>query len=165
MDPRARTSPIASCPSSRSDRRSARRVACRRLLPVSNLTLADCGRAASPDIHLETIKSLRLVNLGALSRDGVLYVAAMVHMPETRPAHFSLFTARLPSKHGSLSITTPLGEEALTLAEVLASAGYDTAGFVGCVLLDDESGAQQGFAAFDAGDRLMRPAGEVIADA
>src|SRR5688500_12788316 len=178
MDPRARTSPLASCPSSRSDRRSARRVACRGLLVVASLALAACGRAAAPDIVLVTIDTLRVDSVGAyggagartphldaLARDGVLYVAAMAPLPETRPAHFSLFTARLPSQHGSLSNTTPLGEEALTLAEVLASAGYDTAGFVGCVLLDDESGAQQGFATFDAGDRLMRPAGEVIADA
>ena len=176
MHPRARTSLGAPRPSCRSARPFARLHA--PLLVACALHLVACIGDAPPDIVLVTIDTLRADSLGAygnaaartphldgVARAGVLYEAAIAPLPETRPAHFSLFTARLPSQHGSLSNTTPLREEALTLAEVLESADYDTAGFVGCVLLDGDSGAQQGFATFGSGDGLMRPAREVIAEA
>jgi arylsulfatase len=142
------------------------------LLPA----LAGCGgRSPRPDLVLVTIDTLRAQSLGAyggteartpnldrLARASVLYEAATSPLPETRPAHFSLFTARLPQQHGSTSNSVTLADAEITLAEVLSARGYDTAGFVGCTLLDERSGAQQGFAAFDGGDELTRPASEVV---
>ena len=142
---------------------------------VAMAALVACGREPRPDVVLVTVDTLRTDRVGAyggtaartpqldrLAREGVLYAGATVPLPETRPSHFSLLTSRYPADHGSLSNATRLADEALTLAEVLRDAGYDTAGFVSCMLLDHASGAQQGFAHFDDGGKLTRTAAEVV---
>jgi arylsulfatase A-like enzyme len=86
------------------------------------------------------------------AEDAVLYRRAWSTSPWTLPAHASIFTGKHPTSHGAHSnatngdatladaLTQPvlrqfrvnrLGEEQVTLAELLRDAGYETAAFVG----------------------------------
>ena len=91
---------------------------------------------------------------------------ATVHAPLTRPSHVSLFTGLLPSEHGVRDNVSPsLGAEVPLLADVLKSAGFDTAAFVSSVVLEAQSGLDRGFDlysdAFEQGDgddaRFLNP--------
>ncbi|NJL28300.1 MAG: sulfatase-like hydrolase/transferase [Thermoanaerobaculia bacterium] len=119
--------------------------------------LPSCTKGARPSVVLITIDTLRADHLGCygsrsthtpaadqLAREGTLFENAAAPLPETRPSHFSLLTSRYPRDHGVVSNVFTLGEDAVTLAEVYAAAGYQTAAFTGCILLDRRSGAAQG---------------------
>jgi arylsulfatase A-like enzyme len=85
-----------------------------------------------------------------LAREGLLLENAYCPMPQTRPSLFSVLTSRYPRDHGVLNNVMPLKPGALTLPRVLGAHGYRTAGFVSSRLLDNSSGASQGFEEFDA---------------
>jgi arylsulfatase A-like enzyme/Flp pilus assembly protein TadD len=116
-----------------------------------------------PDILLVTIDTLRADRVGAygyaaaatpaldaLARDGVLVEDAVVHVPQTRPSHASLFTGRLPYEHGIRdNASPPLERRFTTLAERLARAGWATGAFVGAYPVSRDSGLDRGFAVFD----------------
>jgi len=77
-----------------------------------------------------------------------------------------LFTGLLPSEHGVRDNVSPtLGAEVPLLADVLKSAGFDTAAFVSSVVLEAQSGLDRGFDlysdAFEEGDgddaRFLNP--------
>ncbi len=63
-----------------------------------------------------------------LSADGVVFDNALTTAPWTLPSHASLFTGKYPHEHGA-TWSKPLDERSLTLAEVLRTHGYATAGF------------------------------------
>lgn len=67
--------------------------------------------------------------LDSLSREAVVFDAAISAAPWTLPSHASLFTGRY---HHELSVTrtTPLDDTYVTLAETLRERGYRTGGFV-----------------------------------
>ncbi len=115
-----------------------------------------------PDVLLITIDTLRADHLGcygapgaatpsidALAASGVLFESAACPMPLTRPSHFSLMTALYPRDHGVLNNQMVLPDGVLTVAEVFAQNGYETAAFVAVRLLGPDSGAAQGFQHFD----------------
>lgn len=159
--------------------RSGRRRARRLLVACAALWLCGCGDRRPPDVVVITIDTLRADRLGCygsrttrtpnidgLAGESVLFENVATTMPETRPAHASLFTGRYPRQHGVLSNAMTLDAAAVTLAERFGDAGYDTAAFVGCVLLDERSGVAQGFARIDAPrDPPTRPADRVVATA
>jgi arylsulfatase A-like enzyme/Flp pilus assembly protein TadD len=88
--------------------------------------------------------------IDALAREAVLFERAYTPYPLTLPAHASLFTGFLPPRHGVRNnIGFRLPEEALTLAERLAGAGYRTAGAVSSMVLREGAGIAQGFEAWD----------------
>jgi len=92
-----------------------------------------------------------------------LFTRATTQAPWTKPAMATLFTGRNPSSHGVLSHpelrqardgelileSDALREEASTLAETLAEAGYRTAAFVSNPWMKAELGFAQGFDVFD----------------
>ena len=106
-----------------------------------------------------TLDTLRADRLGAYgSRDvatpyldglaarGTLFENAVSPTPLTLPAHSSLFTGLLPGGHGVRDNGGfHLGEERLTLAEILREAGWATGGFVAAYVLDHRWGIAQGF--------------------
>jgi arylsulfatase A-like enzyme len=112
-----------------------------------------------------------------LAREGIVFDQATTVAPLTLPAHTSLFTGLLPTRHGVRdNASAPLGEEQLTLAEILEAHGYRTAGFVGSVVLDPDRGLRQGFQEYGSvagstaqtaafGRRMQRPGAAVIDDA
>jgi arylsulfatase A-like enzyme len=95
----------------------------------------------SPNIVLITLDTVRADHLSAygysrpttpvldrLATQGVLFENAISPTSWTLAAHASLFTGLLPHQHGA-NWTVPLDDYPQTLAEILGSRGYETAGF------------------------------------
>jgi hypothetical protein len=69
--------------------------------------------------------------------------------PWTVPAHMTMLTGLPPEVHDVTSVRQSLSADAVTLAEVLQSAGYDTAAFVSGPTVMAHFGFGQGFALFN----------------
>ena len=94
----------------------------------------------------------RTPNLDALARAGVRFDDAITVAPITGPAHAAILTGVQPARYGVRdNATTPLPDEALTLAETLSSSGFATGGFIGAFILDRSYGFAQGFDTFESG--------------
>jgi arylsulfatase A-like enzyme len=108
--------------------------------------------------------------LDALARDGVAYTWALSTSSWTLPAHATLLTGRFEPSHGArydpsgpLSLldavsgprdwsgyrVRPLGQDEVTLAEVMRRAGYATAAVVAGPWLERAFGLDQGFDYYD----------------
>lgn len=165
MDPRASVKPRLDTPGGAWDHpavmfplRLARAVA------VTALLGAGCGRGGSLNILLVTLDTTRAdhlrcyghptvetPHLDRLAREGILFEWGLAHAPLTLPSHCSIMTGLTPMAHGVRNNSTQrLGDDATTLAEMLAGRGYDTAAFVGAYVLHPVFGLAQGFAAYDA---------------
>jgi len=82
--------------------------------------------------------------------EGVRFERAYTEYPLTLPAHSTLLTGTYPFRHGVReNIGFALGDEQLTLAEVLKAHGYTTAGFIGSYVLASQFGMGQGFDTYD----------------
>lgn len=112
-----------------------------------------------PNIVLITIDTLRADHLGAygyprptspvidgLADRGVVFTNATANSSWTRPSTASIFTSRLPSKHGAYSFRRSIAPELPTLAECLHDAGYRTLGVSGnFVHVNEAFGFARGF--------------------
>ena len=121
--------------------------------------------AQNPDVFLITIDTLRADHLGcygykdvetptidSLAADGVRFSAAFTHSPITNTSHTSILTGLLPSVHGVTDFAVPLAPEHVTWAELLKKQGYQTAAFIGAVILDSNQlapGLDRGFDFYD----------------
>ncbi len=133
------------------------------LLCLCLLTLG-CG-APSPDwnVVIVTFDTTRADHIGCygddqaqtptldgLAADGVLFEQAMTSVPITLPSHSTLMTGKVPFAHGvrdnGLFV---LGEEQLTLAEILRDNGFRTGAAIASYPLLATSGINQGFEFFD----------------
>ena len=89
----------------------------------------------------------------ALAAEGVLFSNAVSAVPITLPSHATILTGRYPMAHGVRDNGIfVLADEELTLAEILAAEGYDTAAAIGGFPLVERFGTGQGFDLYD--DRL-----------
>jgi arylsulfatase A-like enzyme/Tfp pilus assembly protein PilF len=136
-------------------------------------------------ISVDTLRADRLGSYGhqaartpvldRLAAGGVRFSRVTTVAPLTLPAHASLLTGTFPAFHGVRDNGQfYLGDDQVTLAETLKTAGYRTGGFVGAFVLDRRWGIAQGFDTyfddFDlskyqlaAGiDAAQRPANEVV---
>ena len=144
-------------------------------LLTTSCTSPEPERAAPPTARhlvLVTIDTLRADRLGSygnlglptpnldrLAAEGTMAPDAMVHVPLTRPSHFSLFSGLLPSQHGIRDNVAPgRGPETPLLAEVLQTAGFRTAAFVSSIVLASHTGLDRGFDTYS--DKIERKAGE-----
>lgn len=88
--------------------------------------------------------------LDGLAADGVRFARTLSAAPITAPSHSTILTGRYPIAHGvrdnGLFV---LGEEQLTLAEILRAEGYATAAAVGAYPVTSRFGLAQGFDLFD----------------
>ncbi len=97
-------------------------------------------------LHCLGADSLQSPELDALARDGVLFRRAMSAAPWTLPSFASVFTGLLPYRHGTIGGRwRRLAEEQVTLAELLAEAGYSTAACVTVPYVGRKFGLGQGF--------------------
>ena len=138
---------------------SSGRQALRKYRAVSTLPAPPVGARNVVLIVWDTVRASSLSlygyhrdttpNLQKWARTGVRYAMALVPAPWTYPSHSSFFTGQWPYKlnsqwNFSLDATYP------TLAEYLASRGYQTVGFVantrGCSY---ETGLDRGFAEYE----------------
>ncbi|HEM45902.1 MAG TPA: hypothetical protein ENO23_02545, partial [Alphaproteobacteria bacterium] len=121
------------------------------------------GERPRPDVLLVTIDTLRpdwihaygfdketSPHIDALAARGVVFDRAIAAASLTAPAHASIMTSRYVREHsiGPLNGETRL-EGVGTLAERFRAAGYETAAFVGNVVLRRRSGLDRGFDVYD----------------
>jgi choline-sulfatase len=120
---------------------------------------------SQPDVFLVTIDTLRADHVGcygykqietpaldSLAADGVRFTHAFTHSPITNTSHTTILTGLLPSIHGVTDFGVPLAATHATWAELLKKNGYQTAAFIGAVILDSSSlapGLERGFDFYD----------------
>ncbi len=123
------------------------------------------ARSSPPDVFLITIDTLRADHVGcygykqietpaldALAADGARFAHAFTHSPITNTSHTSILTGLLPSVHGVTDFGVPLSPRHATWAELLKKKGYQTAAFIGAVILDSSTlapGLDRGFDFYD----------------
>jgi arylsulfatase A-like enzyme len=134
----------------------------------SALALAGCAPAL-PDVVLVTVDTLRPDRLSSyayprhqtpgidrLAAEGALFWYALADAPWTTPSMASVLTGRYATAHGLKSTSVHrLADESVTLAEILAQHGYDTAAVVGSFPVDSVFRLDQGFRHYD--DEYTRP--------
>src|SRR6266404_802399 len=122
-------------------------------------------RTSLPDVYLITIDTLRADHVGcygyknvetpaldALATDGVRFTQAFTHSPITNTSHITILTGLLPSVHGVTDFGVPLSSQHVTAVELLKRRGYQTAAFIGAVILDSNTlapGLDHGFDFYD----------------
>ncbi len=98
-------------------------------------------------------------NLDALAEESVLFENAFAPSPFTAASHASLFTSLYPDTHmvwnratleNGATVFPALSEKAVTLAEALRDAGFQTAGIADGGFVKAERGLDQGFQHFDS---------------
>ncbi len=90
--------------------------------------------------------------LDGLCKDGVRFSQAFTPAPITNTSHATILTGLLPSTHGVTDFGVPLAASHLTWAELLKPQGYQTAAFIGAVILDSKGmapGFDRGFDFYD----------------
>ncbi|MBA3886435.1 MAG: sulfatase [Acidobacteria bacterium] len=113
-------------------------------------------------ITLDTVRADRLgaygyagartPHLDALASRGVRFDDAVAPSPITGPSHAAMFTGLYPGRLGVRdNATTPLPDDAVTMAELLSDRGFATGGFIGAFILDRPYGFGQGFEHFGSG--------------
>ena len=154
------------------------RVRCASILALLILAAhgSSRGKTASPapDVVIVTLDSLRADHVGSyggladtptlngLAAQGMLFERVVAPLPETRPSHPTLVTSQYPRHNGVVSNSHSLSPDAISVAEIYRTAGYQTGAFVGCALYSPESGLQQGFEYFAESDAPQRPSHEVV---
>jgi choline-sulfatase len=83
--------------------------------------------------------------LQRIAARGVTFTSAYAPTSTTGPSTVSLFTSRYPLAHRYLKNGLTLGDGAVTLAELLQEAGYQTHAVVSSLVLAQRLGVLQGF--------------------
>jgi arylsulfatase A-like enzyme/Flp pilus assembly protein TadD len=133
-------------------------------LLVALVGLAGCSPLSRPpNVLLITVDTLRADRLGAygysraktpnvdrLADEGTLFTDAIAAAPITMPSHASIMTGLLPPAHGVRDNGAfALSDDAVTLAERLKAAGYETRAFVSALVLNRRYNLNQGFESYD----------------
>ena len=132
------------------------------------LAVAGCGGRAprvprAENVLVVTIDTLRWDRVGAfggppnltphldsLASRGAVFSSAFSPAPLTLPAHASLFSGRLPFRHGvRVNGTDRVGGGVPLLAPAFREAGWATAAVIGSLVLRSEVGLARGFDAYD----------------
>jgi arylsulfatase A-like enzyme len=122
---------------------------------------AGCGAPAPPVsrvvvVTFDTTRADRLgcygyedavtPNVDRFADGAVLFENVVSPVPTTLPSHSTIFTGLYPQDHGvRYNLVFRLGQDALTLAEVLGDAGFATAGIPATFILARKFGLDQGF--------------------
>lgn len=122
-------------------------------------------KPARPNVFLVTIDTLRADHvhcygyqrvetpaIDGLAQDGFRFAQAFTPSPITNTSHTSILTGLLPGRHGVTDFAVPLSPAHPTWAELLHKQGYQTAAFIGAVILDSRTlapGLDRGFDFYD----------------
>ena len=131
--------------------------------PVELSRVVSPGQAQGYNVLLVTLDTVRADHLGfygdklaetpnldGLASRGVRFDHAVTAAPITLPSHTTMMTGLYPPRHGVFDNGLfALAPEKTTLAEELKARGYDTAAFLGCFVLDERFGLNQGFDTYD----------------
>src|SRR6202163_1796787 len=99
-------------------------------------------------------------NLDAMAREGIVFTRAYSHVPLTTASHATILTGTYPQFNHVNDFGVPLSPKLPYLPELLHKQGYQTAAFVGSLILDPLDGTapgfDRGFEVYDAGFHLRR---------
>ncbi|HVS18569.1 MAG TPA: sulfatase [Planctomycetota bacterium] len=126
------------------------------------MLFAGCARERErpPDLVLVVLDTLRVDQtsleggpaatpfLESFAAGGTRFTKAYSTSCWTLPAHASMFTGALPDTHGADQMRSRVLGELPLLAERLAAAGYQTAGFTRNPWISERTGLQRGFESF-----------------
>src|SRR5215469_6442260 len=137
------------------------------LLAAGSAIASDGAQQATsrPSVFLITIDTLRSDHVSCygykqiqtpaidhLAKQGIRFAQAFTPSPITNTSHASILTGLLPSSHGVSDFGVPLTPDHSTLAQALKREGYQTAAFIGSVILDSKTlapGFEHGFEFYD----------------
>ena len=92
-------------------------------------------------------------HLDALAAEGLRFTDAYSTSSYTLPSHGSMLTGQYPAFHGAVDVTDALDpQRSPLLADLLADAGYVTAGFTGAGYVSSEYGFATGFDRYSHND-------------
>ncbi len=93
-------------------------------------------------------------NLDVVAGQSVIFTRAYAQVPLTTPSHASLLTGTYPQYNHVEDLGSPLDADLPYLPEILHNQGYETAAFLGAIVLDAQSkqapGFDRGFDLYDA---------------
>jgi len=142
---------------------------------VASLTAGALAEAAvPPNIILITVDTTRAdrmgfmgsrrgltPNLDTLARGSVVFTHAYSQAPFTAPSHATILTGTYPQFHQVEDFPVPLAKDLPYAPALLKAGGYQTAAFVGSIVLDPAQGLgiglDRGFDTYDAGYHLAAP--------
>src|SRR5581483_4500910 len=145
----------------------------RRLLCLIVLLSSASFGVTSPNIILITIDTVRADRMGFLgsglgltpklddlARQSMVFTHAYSQAPLTTASHATILSGTYPQYHKVNDAGVPLPGEVPYGPAVLRAHGYQTAAFVGAVILDPKGGGapgfDRGFTTYDAGFRDRR---------
>lgn len=148
-----------------------RRLLCLLFLVAS--AMADTAAPPPPNVILITLDTTRAdrmgflgskraltPNLDALARQSVVFTHAYSQVPLTTASHATILTGTYPQFHQVNDFGVPLADDLPYAPAILHAQGYQTAAFVGSLVLDPETrsapGFERGFDTYDAGFRRRR---------
>ena len=89
-------------------------------------------------------------HIDEVAGDGVLFTNAVSPVPMTLPSHSTLLTGTIPPYHGVHdNLMYGLGQDNVTLAQILRREGFTTGAIVGTFILDSQFGLDRGFDTYD----------------
>ncbi|MEO2138405.1 MAG: sulfatase, partial [bacterium] len=125
-------------------------VGCTSPPPADNVLFVSFDTSRADHFTAYGYRAQTTPTVTALAQRGVLFERAYSHVPSTLPSHSSMFTGLLPPSHGvRCNGKYRLADERLTLAEILAADGFDTAAVIGAFPLAARFGLAQGFDHYD----------------
>jgi len=116
-------------------------------LPDIFLIVADTLR--TDGIALTAERADRTPVIRALAERGVTFTDATAQASWTNPSTATILTGLMPADHGMRGYAGRLHPEILTLAEILRSRGYETAGITANPLISRAHGFHRGFDHWD----------------
>jgi arylsulfatase A-like enzyme/cytochrome c-type biogenesis protein CcmH/NrfG len=131
-------------------------------------------QAARPNVLLITLDTTRADRMGflgstrgltpsmdALAKTATVFERAYAQAPITTVSHATILSGTYPPFHRVDDFGAPLSASVPYFPDLLKSSGYETAAFVGSLILDPRNGTapgfDRGFDVYDAGLRLRRP--------
>jgi arylsulfatase A-like enzyme/lipopolysaccharide biosynthesis regulator YciM len=115
-----------------------------------NLVLISIDTVRDDALGLYNPQGAPTPSLNRIAANGYVFVDVIAQVPFTLPSHTTMLTGTYPMKHlVQENINGLVGDKALTLAEVLKQNGYQTAGFIGSIVLASTVGINQGFDTYD----------------
>jgi arylsulfatase A-like enzyme/Flp pilus assembly protein TadD len=101
-------------------------------------------------LKLYNPKGTSTPNLEQFAREGVTFREVSSQVPYTLPSHCTMLTGVYPTAHQVRdNVRDVLPANIPTLAEDFKQNGYQTAGFVGSMVLSEQTGLSRGFDSYD----------------
>jgi choline-sulfatase len=117
-----------------------------------NVFLITIDTLRADHVHCYGYQDIKTPALDNVAKDGLRFAQAFTPSPITNTSHTTILTGLLPSSHGVTDFAIPLAPSHVTWAELLKQRGYQTAAFIGAVILDSHSlapGLDRGFDFYD----------------